>query len=373
MPCHVVGVALLAGVVLAAAAASGPTLREPWAIGPFTKKDTVNPILEPSREATFACPIQGRSVRWEALAAYNAAAVVRDGQVFLLYRSQDEDGVSRLGLANSRDGLAFTRRPAPVFHPDHDAMKELEWPGGCEDPRLVSDGKGGYVLTYTAWDKKTARIAVATSPDLVRWTKRGLAFRGRYRDVWSKSGSIVCRWEGSQCVAARIRGRYWMLWGDTNVFAATSDDLVSWTPVETGGTPQPVLSPRKGSFDSELVEPGPPAFLTDRGILCLYNGRNLAGEAGDPGLPAGGYAAGQALLASDDPMQLVARTAESVLRPEFAFEKQGQVPNVVFVEGLVPFKDQWLLYYGTADSRLAVASAPLRQMSGAARGRDASK
>jgi predicted GH43/DUF377 family glycosyl hydrolase len=355
-----IGVALLAVSALAARTPSGPGLTEPWTIGPFTKRDAVNPILEPSREATFACPIQGRKVHFEALAAYNAAAVVRDGQVFLLYRAQDEDGVSRLGLASSRDGLSFTRRPAPVLHPDHDAMREYEGPGGCEDPRLVSDGKGGYVLTYTAWDRKTARLAVATSPDLVRWTKRGLAFGGKHRDVWSKSGSIVCRWEGSDCVATRIRGRYWMLWGDTNVFAATSDDLVAWTPVEKGAALRPVLSPRKASFDSELVEPGPPAFLTEHGIVCLYNGRNLAGEAGDPHLPAGGYAAGQALLAGDDPMHVLARAAESLLRPELGFEKVGQVPNVVFIEGLVPFKGQWLLYYGTADSRLAVASAPLR-------------
>ena len=333
---------------------------EPWAIGPFTKQDAVNPILEPSREATFACPIQGRTVHWEALASYNAAAVVRDGQVFLLYRAQDEDGVSRLGLASSRDGLAFTRRPLPVLHPDLDVMKEYEAPGGCEDPRLVTDAKLGYVLTYTAWDKKTARLAVATSHDLVHWTKRGLAFSGKHRDVWSKSGSIVCRWKGGDCVAARIRGRYWMLWGDTSIFAATSEDLVSWTPVETDGALRPVLAPRTRSFDSELVEPGPPAFLTSRGVVCLYNGRNLAGALGDPRLPAGGYAAGEALLALDDPLRVVARAAESVLLPELDFEKQGQVPNVVFVEGLVLFKGRWLLYYGTADSRLAVAAAPLR-------------
>jgi len=358
---NLAGVALLAGSALAAVATSpGPVPGEPWAIGPFTKKDAVNPILEPSREATFACPIQGREVRWEALASYNAAAVVRDGQVLLLYRAQDMDGVSRLGLASSRDGLAFIRRPVPVLYPDHDVMRDYEGPGGCEDPRLVSDGKGGYVLTYTAWDKKTARLAVATSPDLVRWTKRGLAFLGKHRDTWSKSGSIVCRWKGSECVAVRIRDRYWMLWGDTNIFAATSDDLVSWTPVETDAALRPVLSPRKGSFDSELVEPGPPAFLTKRGIVCLYNGRNLPGALGDPRLPAGGYAAGQALLASDDPVRLVARTAESLLLPQFDFERQGQVPNVVFIEGLVPFQGQWLLYYGTADSRLAVAVAPFR-------------
>ncbi|MFI5183195.1 MAG: glycoside hydrolase family 130 protein [Vicinamibacteria bacterium] len=353
-----VGVALLAAWVVAAPSAAGPVVGQPWALGPFTKR--VRPILGPSPDAVFACPMLGRQVRWEALAAYNAAAVVRDGRVFLLYRAQDPDGVSRLGLASSRDGLTFTRRPAPVLHPDDDAMKEYEWPGGCEDPRLVSDGKGGYVLTYTAWDKRTARVAVATSPDLVRWTKRGLAFGGKHRNLWSKSGSIVCRWKGSECVAVKVHGHYWMLWGDTSIFAATSDDLLSWTPLESDATLSAVLTPRGGSFDSELVEPGPPAFLTREGILCVYNGRNLAGEAGDPRLSAGGYATGQALFAPDDPMRLLARAAESILRPELDSEMQGQVPNVVFGEGLVMFKGHWLLYYGTADSRLAVASAPIR-------------
>ena len=356
-----VALCLVGTSVIGVSATGGPVAEETWTTGPFAKQDRANPILQPAPASRFECPLAGRTVRWEALATYNAAAVVRDGQVFLLYRAQDEDGVSRLGLARSRDGLVFERLPTPVLHPDRDAMQEYEWPGGCEDPRLVADGKGGYVLTYTAWDKKTARLAAATSRDLVHWTKRGLAFAGRHRDLWSKSGAIVCQWKGGECVARRIRGRYWMLWGDTNVFAATSDDLASWTPLEReDGTLSPVLSPREGAFDSELVEPGPPAFLTKRGIVLLYNGRNRGGEAGDPTLPTGGYATGQALFAVDDPSRLLARTAESFLRPDVAFEKQGQVANVVFAEGLVRFNGRWLLYYGAADSRLALAAATSR-------------
>jgi predicted GH43/DUF377 family glycosyl hydrolase len=353
--------ALPAILVLADAGAARSAPAEPWTIGPFVRSDEAAPVLEPSREAVFRCPMEGRSVRWEALAAYNAAAVVRDGQVFLLYRAQDEDGVSRLGLASSRDGIAFLRRPEPVLYPDHDRATPYEWPGGCEDPRLVSDGHHGYVLTYTAWDKKTARLSVAVSPDLVHWTKLGPAFSGKHRDLWSKSGSIVCRFEGSECVATRIRGRYWMLWGDTSVFVAASDDLRTWTPVEKGdGSLVAVLSPRPGAFDSELVEPGPPAFLGRRGIVLLYNGRNRGPGSGDPGLPEGAYATGQVLLDGRDPTRVLERTKDSFLRPELGFEKQGQVPNVVFGEGLVRLGDRWLLYYGAADSRLALATAPAR-------------
>ena len=334
---------------------------EPWALGPFVKDDAANPILGPSAESRFTCPIRRALVRWEELAIYNPAAVVRDGQVYLLYRAQDKEGTSRLGLARSRDGVRFTRRPEPVLYPDHDERKTDEWPGGCEDPRLVEDARGRYILTYTAYDGKKARLAVATSTDLARWTKHGLAFGEAHRDLWSKSGAIVCRWEGRRCVAERVAGRYWMLWGDTSIFAAASDDLVAWTPLlGDDGKPAPVVAPRPGQFDSELVEPGPPPFVTEAGIVLLYNARNAAGMAGDPKLPEGAYAAGQVLLDARDPRRVVARTGEGFLRPDLGHEKEGQVANVVFVEGLVPFAGRWRLYYGTADSRLAMASAPRR-------------
>ena len=351
---------ILAFLVALGAGAPVGSADPSWMLGPFVKDDAANPILTPSPDGTFACPIRRREVRWEERAIYNPAAVVREGQVFLLYRAQDEQGTSRLGLARSRDGLRFAREARPVFYPDEDPRKGDEWPGGCEDPRLVEDGRGRYVLTYTAYDGEKARLAVATSKDLRRWTKHGLAFGAEHRGLWSKSGAIVCRWKRARCVAERVAGRYWMLWGDTSIFAATSGDLLAWTPLlGEDGRPAPVLAPRPGRFDSELVEPGPPAFLTGSGIVLLYNARNAAGGAGDPRLPEGAYSAGQVLLDGRDPRRVLARTDEGFLRPEAGHEKEGQVRNVVFVEGLAPFAGQWRLYYGTADSRLAVASAPL--------------
>ncbi|WP_265200337.1 hypothetical protein [Aureitalea sp. L0-47] len=37
------------------------------------------------------------------------------------------------------------------------------------------------------------------------------------------------------------------------------------------------------------------------------------------------------------------------------FEKVGEVNEVCFVEGLVNYKGKYFLYYGTADSKIAVA------------------
>jgi predicted GH43/DUF377 family glycosyl hydrolase len=63
----------------------------------------------------------------------------------------------------------------PVFYPAEDSQKAREWPGGVEDPRIVEAPDGSYVLTYTQWNRQTYTIGVATSPDLIHWTKHGPA------------------------------------------------------------------------------------------------------------------------------------------------------------------------------------------------------
>ena len=338
-----------------------------WMLGPFERVPEVNPVLGPDSSLSFFDPLRVDSVRWAAKDVFNPAAAVRGNKVFLLFRAEDavgrHQGTSRLGLAVSHDGFRFSVRPQPVFYPQPDSMKRYEWEGGCEDPRLVEDSSGRYVLTYTAYDGTTARLCVATSTDLIKWQKRGPAFPdSTYRDLWSKSGAIVARRNGNRLVATRVQGKYWMYWGDTDVRLATSDDLIRWTPVAGDTGFVAALRPRRRHFDSRLVEPGPPALLTSRGILLLYNGMNLSPRAGgDTALAKGTYAAGQALFAADDPTRLLGRSDVPFLRPEAPYEREGQVNLVCFVQGLVPFNDGWLLYYGTADAKIAVVRAPLAE------------
>jgi predicted GH43/DUF377 family glycosyl hydrolase len=306
---------------------------------------------------------------------FNPAAVVREGKVYLLYRAQDKighpAGTSRIGLAYSTDGLHFTRLTKPVLFPANDAYKKYEWEGGCEDPRIVEDDNGTYYMTYTAYDGNTARLFIATSKDLMNWTKHGSVFKkaegGKFIDYWSKSGSIVCRRAGDRIVATRINGKYWMYWGESNIYMATSDNLIDWTPLpETDPSKKSydslrhyeafkiLFSPRRGKFDSELVEPGPPALLTDDGILFMYNSKNSP-TFGDNSLPPGVYAAGQILLDKNDPTKVVDRCNNYFFKPDKPYEITGQVNNVCFVEGLTYFNAKWFLYYGTADSKIAVA------------------
>lgn len=339
---------------------------QPWLLGPFSRP-LLTPVIAPNRDSSFQDPVSGKIIRWEALHTFNPAAIVRNGKIYVLYRAEDDTGemqiglhTSRLGLAESTDGVHFRRRPRPVLFPENDSQKDREWPGGCEDPRIVESEDGTYVLTYTQWNRRRTDAAIATSKDLVHWTKHGpaLGTDGKYASLSYKSAGIVTHLSGGRLLAAKMAGKYWMYWGEGVVRLATSTDLIHWVPVEDeGGEPVVALAKRAGHFDSSFPEAGPPPLLTEHGILVLYNGKN-APQGGDPSLGANAYAVGEALFAKNEAGKLLARTEAPVLKPELAFEKTGQyAAGTTFAEGLAWFHNMWFLYYGCADSLVGVAMA----------------
>ncbi|MGO8795657.1 MAG: glycoside hydrolase family 130 protein [Candidatus Sulfotelmatobacter sp.] len=275
---------------------------------------------------------------WESAGTFNPSVVFRDGKIIMLYRAQDKGGTSRLGYAESTDGVHFTRRSEPVFSPEEDYEKD----GGVEDPRLVQFGDT-YYLTYTGYNKKDAQLSLATSKDLVHWERHGVilpAYKGRWNVRWTKSGAIV---------PEKIAGKYWMYYLGTmpdkndQVGLATSTDLLHWADA----TDAPVLPARPGQFDSRVAEPGPAPILTPKGIVLVYNGA-------DDKLV---YRTGVAVFDRNDPRKLLSRTDTPVFTPEKEWEKVGQVPNVVFVEGMLQQEKRYLFYYGGADTRIGVAEA----------------
>lgn len=338
-----------------------------WAFGGFVRAPGVNPVISPRDKTLFNCPMKKMAVAWESNDTFNPAAAVKDGKVIVLYRAEDKSGVaigertSRLGYASSSDGLSFQRRPLPVFYPGEDSQKEFEYPGGCEDPRVAVTEDGTYVLIYTQWNRKLPRLGLATSKDLINWTKHGpifrKAFNGKFFSMASKSASIVTSIKGNKQVITKLNGKYFLYWGEHHVYGATSDDLVNWNPVvDANQNLKEFISPRQGFFDSDLTECGPPAVMTDKGILLLYNGKNAAGDRRDKRFTANSYCAGQVLFDKNDPTKAIARLDVPFLRPMEPFEKSGQyVAGTVFVEGLVYFKKKWFMYYGCADSRVGVA------------------
>jgi predicted GH43/DUF377 family glycosyl hydrolase len=273
---------------------------------------------------------------WESAGTFNPAVVLHNGKFVMLYRAQDKAGTSRLGYAESTDGIHFTRRPQPVFSPETDYEKD----GGVEDPRLVKFGDT-YYLTYTGYNTKDAQLCLATSRDLVHWDRKGVilpAYKGNWNVAWTKSGAIL---------PEKIDGRYWMYFLGTSsdktdqMGLAYSADLLHWTEA----TRAPVLPRRPGKFDSRVVEPGPPPTLTSEGIVLYYNGA-------DDRLV---YRVAVAVFDRNDPRKVVYRSDEPIFEPQREWEKLGQVPNVVFVEGMAQRNGRQFFYYGAADKYVGVA------------------
>jgi len=275
---------------------------------------------------------------WESVGTFNPAVIIHQGKFVVLYRAQDKNGTSRLGYAESGDGIHFTRRVEPVLSPEADYEKD----GGVEDPRLLKIGEI-YYLTYTGYNKKDAQLCLATSKDLVHWERKGVilpAYKGHWNVGWTKSGAIV---------PEKIEGKYWMYFLGTSadktdqMGLAYSTDLLHWT--EAAETP--VLPRRPGQFDSRVVEPGPPPIVTSRGIVLIYN-------AADDKLV---YRTALAIFDRQDPRKVLFRSDKPIFEPEEEWEKVGQVPNVVFVEGMVKKGNRYLFYYGAADKYVGVAEA----------------
>ena len=284
--------------------------------------------------------ISPRGTGWESAGTFNPAVMVRDSKIVMLYRAQDQQGTSRLGYANGEDGIHFNRRDEPVLSPS----TEYEKDGGVEDPRLVQFGDT-YYLTYTGYNKKDAQLCLATSKDLIHWERKGViipANKGNWNVKWTKSGAIV---------PEKINGKYWMYFLGTSADnkdqagLASSPDLIHWTEASQS----PVLPVRPSMFDSRVAEPGPAPILTDKGIVIVYNGA-------DDKLV---YRTGIAVFDRNDPRKLLWRSDAPVFAPEKEWEKVGQVPNVVFVEGMVKRGDRYLFYYGGADKYVGVADAPV--------------
>jgi predicted GH43/DUF377 family glycosyl hydrolase len=280
--------------------------------------------------------ISPRGDGWESAGTFNPAVIVHEGKVVMLYRAQDRNGTSRLGYAESNDGIHFERFPEPVFSPEADYEKD----GGVEDPRLVKFGDT-YYLTYTGYNKKDAQLCLATSKDLRHWERQGVimpAYKGGWNVGWTKSGAIV---------PEKIKGKYWMYFlgagpeKTDQTGLAYSTDLKHWTEA----TEAPVLPTRPGKFDSRVVEPGPSPIITSEGIALIYN-------AADDKLV---YRTAVAVFDPKDPRKLIRRSDRPLFGPEMQWEQVGQVPNVVFVEGMTRREKKYLFYYGAADKYVGVA------------------
>lgn len=303
------------------------------------------PRISVAAERIGRTPILAPSLPWNSTGLFNPTAVEADGGTVLLFRATDAKMTSRIGFAKSADGIHFHVGKNPVLTPE--AIYEKG--GGVEDPRVVLIA-GTYYLTYTGYNGKDAQLCMATSKDLIHWTRNGVilpAYKGTWNTKWTKSGAIVPR---------KIGGKWWMYYLGTRtdpdgkdrdyMGLANSTDLEHWVDA----TDAPVLPRRPNAFDSRVMEPGPTPILTTAGILVLYNGasEDLV------------YGPAWALFDGGDPTKLIERAEKQFLLPKLDWEKKGVVPNVIFLEGAVftPEHDGTIEgrgYYGAADTSVGAA------------------
>jgi len=308
-----------------------------------------NPVLTPNPDRD-----------WESGAVFNCGVTLgSDGRVYMLYRAvgggyiRRSDGpgyanyVSSIGLAVSEDGVHFERHPEPVIRPD---SPEDRW--GCEDPRITRldvAGRPTWWVTFTAlsepaFSAQGERVGLASTHDFRTFAKHGVLIP----DAEDKDAVIFPELvNGRVVVLHRIAPdiQIAILPGPE---ALVNPDPAFWHQHLAHIDAHTLMRP-EFPWEVRKIGVGPPPIKTDLGWLLIYHGVDKDNV----------YRAGIALLDLNDPRHVLARLSEPILEPEMPYEREGDIPNVVFPTGAVVREDMLYVYYGAADKVCALATAPL--------------
>lgn len=292
-------------------------------------RHSANPLITP------------QSIPLRANAVLNPGVVEIDGEVVLLLRIEDRQGISQIRVARSRNGVDDWRfADKPLLEPDLPENPFEEW--GCEDARVTQYDNGKYIIAYTAYSRYGPAVALAVTTDFESVTRLGVVLSPTNKDAVV----IPECYDGSWVMLHRpVTGAQEHIW-----YAVSSDTLRSWT--------QPgLLIPERGGpwWDGLRVGVGAPPIKTDEGWLLIFHG--VKAIADNPI-----YRLGLALLDRDDPRRVVARASEWVFAPEAEYEVHGLLPNVVFTCGALLKGDEVWMYYGGADTVVGLAIARLEDL-----------
>ncbi len=285
--------------------------------------------------------LQAKDIPLPCQAVCNPAACIVGGETLLLLRVVGPDNQSNLLVARSRDGVSDWRfDPQPLLGP----MTDPAWYEalGAEDPRIVFlPERGEYVITYVGNSRFGAGVCIATTRDFRTAERLGLVIH-----PYNKDAALFPR---------RINSRYYLLHRPTagpleNIWMAQSDNLRAWD------SPQCVLEEDdQPGWDSGKVGAGPPPIETPQGWLLLFHGVQQQ-ENGWL------YRMGLALLDLDNPGKVIARCPSWVFEPRAPYEMIPNKPGIIFPTGAIVRDDIVHLYYGAADSSVALATAPLPRL-----------
>ena len=306
---------------------------------------TVSQNMEPLFTRYPGNPIlTAKDIPYPANSVFNAGAAKVGDETVLLMRVEDRRGLSHLTVARSTDGLTRWRvDPHPTFPADPVGHPEEIW--GIEDPRICCmDGETRHIIAYTAYSEGGPLVSLATTEDFEHFQRLGPVMPPDDKDA--------------ALFPVRFGGRYAMLHrpGSTtlglgrHIWLSYSPDLKHW------GDHQIVVHARHGGWwDANKIGLSPPPLRTDEGWLVLYHGVRVT-------VSGGIYRLGLVLLDLEDPSAVLRRGDEWVLAPEETYERQGDVADVVFPCGWTLEGDDLRLYYGAADSAIAVATAKVSEL-----------
>jgi beta-1,2-mannobiose phosphorylase / 1,2-beta-oligomannan phosphorylase len=302
-----------------------------------------NPILLPDK-----------SNWWESKAAFNCAILCYDDKIHMLYRAigEYEKYVSRIGYASSADGIWFDRSRDAAMAPKEDYEKY-----GIEDPRLVEIDRQIFlsyvILSDYVSEGPTASTALATTTDFKNYTRLGIItskgsdnkdvvlFPEKTNNAEEKSGNTTylflhrpASWVGSKFGVNRPS--IWL--GEGNALTKFEKHSL-------------LLKPEQ-EWEALKIGAGPPPLKTKDGWLLIYHGKDTQAV----------YRAGAALLDLKDPTKVLGRTKKPILEPLEAYEKNGDVNNVVFPTGACIMDGTLFVYYGAADKVCCLATINLESL-----------
>jgi predicted GH43/DUF377 family glycosyl hydrolase len=276
---------------------------------------------------------------------FNPAAVrLASGETLLLCRVEDCSGLSHLCVARSQDGVNDWKVDShPTLLPDLDRHPEELW--GIEDPRIVWVAElESYAITYTCYSQRGPGVSLALTKDFHEFDRIGNLFPPEDKDA----ALLPCKIDGRWVMIHRPVPRE----GRAHIWMSFSPDLRHW------GDHKPVVKARRGAWwDANKIGLGPPLIETRDGWLMMYHGVRTT--------PAGClYRLGLALLDREDPTRCLLRSTRWMMGPEQEYERTGDVGDVVFPCGYAIGSDgdTLNLYYGAADTAIALATGSVREM-----------
>jgi predicted GH43/DUF377 family glycosyl hydrolase len=296
------------------------------------RRHKLNPILT---AADWPYPINS---------VFNAGAtLLPDGTTLLLCRAEDRRGHSHLTVARSANGVdGWEIDPKPTMPAEPESYPEELW--GIEDPRITFVPEmNKYAIAYTAYTHDGPGVALALTEDFQHFERIGLIMAPEDKDAALLPHRIGGHWALIHRPVGGSRANMWISY---------SPDLRHW------GSHKVMLEARRGWWwDANKIGLSPPPIETPKGWLVIYHGVRVTAAGAI-------YRLGLALFDLRTPERLLKRGNDWIFGPEERYEQRGDVDNVVFPCGytILPDGDTLHLYYGAADSSIALAVGSVSAM-----------